>query len=201
VLLSADVLQPTAATTTTTTISRRTGELLVQDGPFAETKEALAGVFLVDVADLDAAIRWAEKCPGAQWGVVEVRPSATAFVDGAWARTASVGQRADSVAHAAELAARDSYGKVLALLAASTRDIGAAEDALADAFERALQTWPAQGVPDRPDAWLLAVARNRLRDEWKSARARYTVPLDVERDAPTYLDDLALEEIPDRRLA
>lgn len=81
VLLSADVLQPTSATTT---VTRRTGELLVQDGPFAETKEALAGVFVVDVSDLDAAIGWAEKCPGAQWGVVEVRPTATAFVDGAW---------------------------------------------------------------------------------------------------------------------
>lgn len=81
VLLSADVLQPTSASTT---VTRRTGELLVQDGPFAETKEVLAGVFVVDVADLDAAIGWAEKCPGAQWGVVEVRPTATAFVDGAW---------------------------------------------------------------------------------------------------------------------
>jgi len=81
VLLSADVLQPTAATTT---ITRRQGALQVQDGPFAETKEALAGVFLVDVPDLDAAIGWAEKCPGSQWGVVEVRPTATAFLDGGW---------------------------------------------------------------------------------------------------------------------
>jgi hypothetical protein len=81
VLLSADVLQSTAATTTVTC---RDGGLRVQDGPFAETKEALAGVFLLDVPDLDAAIGWAEKCPAAQWGVVEVRPSATAFVDGAW---------------------------------------------------------------------------------------------------------------------
>jgi hypothetical protein len=83
VLLSADVLQPTAATTT---VTRRDGGLRVQDGPFAETKEALAGVFLVDVPDLDAAIGWAEKCPGAQWGVVEVRPTATAFVKGEWTR-------------------------------------------------------------------------------------------------------------------
>jgi hypothetical protein len=83
VLLSADVLRPTQATTT---VSRRSGELVVQDGPFAETKEALAGVFLVEVADLDAAIGWAEKCPGAQWGFVEVRPTATAFVHGAWTR-------------------------------------------------------------------------------------------------------------------
>ncbi|MEG3636019.1 YciI family protein [Micromonospora palythoicola] len=81
VLLSADVLQPTAATTT---VTRRDGGLRVQDGPFAETKEALAGVFVLDVPDLDAAIGWAEKCPAAQWGVVEVRPSATAFVDGVW---------------------------------------------------------------------------------------------------------------------
>jgi hypothetical protein len=83
VLLSADVLQPTASATT---VTRREGGLRVQDGPFAETKEALAGIFLLDVPDLDAAIGWAEKCPGAQWGVVEVRPTATAFVDGAWTR-------------------------------------------------------------------------------------------------------------------
>jgi hypothetical protein len=83
VLLSADVLQPTAATTT---LTRREGVLRVQDGPFAETKEALAGVFVLDVPDLDAAIGWAEKCPGAQWGVIEVRPTATAFVNGEWTR-------------------------------------------------------------------------------------------------------------------
>jgi hypothetical protein len=81
VLLSADVLQPTAATTS---VTRREGGPRVQDGPFAETKEALAGIFLVDVPDLDAAIGWAEKCPGAQWGVVEVRPTATSFISGAW---------------------------------------------------------------------------------------------------------------------
>ena len=68
------------------TVTRRDGGLRVQDGPFAETKEALAGVFVLDVADLDAAIGRAEKCPGAQWGVIEVRPAATAFVDGRWAR-------------------------------------------------------------------------------------------------------------------
>jgi hypothetical protein len=83
VLLSGDVLQPTAATTT---VTRRDGGLRVQDGPFAETKEALAGIFVLDVADLDAAIGWAEKCPGAQWGVIEVRPSATALVNGEWTR-------------------------------------------------------------------------------------------------------------------
>ncbi len=83
VLLSADVLQPTSATTT---VTRGEGVLRVQDGPFAETREALAGVFVLEVPDLDAAIGWAEKCPGAQWGVIEVRPTATAFVNGGWTR-------------------------------------------------------------------------------------------------------------------
>jgi hypothetical protein len=83
VLLSADVLQPSAGTTT---ISCREGGLRVQDGPFAETKEALAGIFMLEVPDLDAAVGWAERCPAAQWGVIELRPTATAFVDGAWTR-------------------------------------------------------------------------------------------------------------------
>ena len=79
-------------------------------------------------------------------------------------------------ARSAGVAARDSYGRLLALLAASTSDLAAAEDALADAFERALRTWPSQGVPGSPDAWLLTVARNRLRDQWKSARAQGPCP-------------------------
>ena len=56
----------------------------MQDGPFAETKEGLAGVFAIDVPDLDAALGWAEKCPGAQFGVMEVRAANTSLIDGAW---------------------------------------------------------------------------------------------------------------------
>jgi predicted RNA polymerase sigma factor len=103
-------------------------------------------------------------------------------------------------ARSASVAARDSYGRLLALLAASTSDLTAAEDALADAFERALRTWPTQGVPGSPDAWLLTVARNRLRDQWKSARAQRTVPLDAARDTLAYIDDIDVDSIPDRRL-
>ena len=103
-------------------------------------------------------------------------------------------------ADAAGLAARDSYGRLLALLSASTSDIAAAEDALADAFERALRTWPAQGVPASPDAWLLTVARNRLRDHWRSAQAQRAVPLDDELDALVHTDDLDVDALPDRRL-
>ena len=98
------------------------------------------------------------------------------------------------------MAARDSYGRLLALLAASTGDLASAQDALADAFERALRTWPSAGVPDNPDAWLLTVARNRLRDHWKSARARQSPPGDAGQDEQAYFDDVDVEAIPDRRL-
>jgi RNA polymerase sigma-70 factor (ECF subfamily) len=98
------------------------------------------------------------------------------------------------------VAARDSYGRLLALLAASTSDLATAEDALADAFERALRTWPSRGVPASPDAWLLTVARNRLRDQWKSAQAQRSVPLDADRHAMAHIDDIDVDAIPDRRL-
>lgn len=65
----------------------------------------------------------------------------------------------------AEQTARVSYGRLLAYLAVRSRDLVASEDALAEAFATALRTWPERGVPDRPDAWLLAVARRRLVDQ------------------------------------
>jgi RNA polymerase sigma-70 factor (ECF subfamily) len=121
--------------------------------------------------------------------------------------TSGIGREADSgrdgpgsAARSVGVAARDSYGRLLALLAASTGDLAAAEDALADAFERALRTWPAQGVPGNPDAWLLTVARNRLRDEWKSARTQRTAPLDAAWDVLAQFDDIDVDSIPDRRL-
>ena len=81
VLASAEVLQQSNATTTVTLAG---GELVVQDGPFADTKEQLGGTFVIDVADLDAAIEWARRAPSVSWGHVEIRPTATRFVDGSW---------------------------------------------------------------------------------------------------------------------
>jgi predicted RNA polymerase sigma factor len=99
---------------------------------------------------------------------------------------------------------RESYGRLLALLAAPGRDIAAAEDALADAVERALTRWADDGVPDNPEAWLLVVARNRLRDTWKSAARRSSVPLDETDWARGELGSSpevsAGSDIPDRRL-
>jgi hypothetical protein len=66
-----DALQPTA---TATTVRDNGGEPLVTDGPFAETKEQLGGYYLLDVPNLDEAIKWAHKCPGAKNGSIELRP-------------------------------------------------------------------------------------------------------------------------------
>ncbi len=59
---------------TAATVRVRDGETITADGPFAETKEQLGGYYLIDVVDQAEALMWAAKCPGAQFGSVEVRP-------------------------------------------------------------------------------------------------------------------------------
>lgn len=75
VFVDTDWLQPSQ---TATVISLASGERQIQDGPYADTKEQLGGYFVVDVPDLDTALSWAEKCPSAHYGLIEVRPSAMA---------------------------------------------------------------------------------------------------------------------------
>jgi hypothetical protein len=71
VMLGGEGLQPTE---TATTVRVQGGEKTLTDGPFAETKEQLGGFYLLECKDLDEAIEWAAKIPGAQTGSVEVRP-------------------------------------------------------------------------------------------------------------------------------
>ena len=70
-LVGSNRLQPAS---TATTVRIANGKSQVLDGPYADTKEELGGYFLIDVADLDAALAWASRCPGASHGIVEVRP-------------------------------------------------------------------------------------------------------------------------------
>lgn len=103
-------------------------------------------------------------------------------------------------AMAAEQAARRSYGRLVAYLAARSRDVAGAEDALADAFEAALTRWPLDGVPANPEAWLLTVARRkaidalrrRRRGDEAAAWLEWLAALQDQADALT---------LPDRRLA
>jgi RNA polymerase sigma-70 factor (ECF subfamily) len=77
------------------------------------------------------------------------------------------------MSHAAvETVARDSYGRLIAYLAARSGDVAGAEDALGDAFVAALKRWPAEGVPEKPEAWLLHVARNRMIDATRRNQVR-----------------------------
>ncbi|GLQ56072.1 RNA polymerase sigma factor [Devosia nitrariae] len=108
----------------------------------------------------------------------------------------------NEAARAAERVARESYGRLVAFLAARTRDVAGAEDALAEAFASALKSWPADGVPANPDAWLLTVARRRQAD---AARRRHT-RLAGEEHLKMMADEMdaaaqSPDDIPDRRLA
>jgi hypothetical protein len=71
VILGGDRLQPTG---TATSVRVNEGKTQVLNGPYAETREQLAGYYMIDVPDLDAALSWAARCPAASHGTVEVRP-------------------------------------------------------------------------------------------------------------------------------
>ncbi len=73
VLVATDWLKPSA---TATTLTLRGGARRVQDGPYADSKEQLGGYYVIDVPDLDTALAWAERCPAAAHGIIELRPSA-----------------------------------------------------------------------------------------------------------------------------
>jgi RNA polymerase sigma-70 factor (ECF subfamily) len=101
-----------------------------------------------------------------------------------------------------ERVARESYGKLVAFLAARTRDVAGAEDALSDAFAAALIDWPKNGIPHNPEGWLLTVARRKQIDAVRQRRtaegaADHMRLLSELSASPTQLDDA----IPDERLA
>jgi predicted RNA polymerase sigma factor len=101
----------------------------------------------------------------------------------------------------AESVARHSYGKLVAFLAARSRDVAAAEDALSEAFAAALTDWPQNGCPASPEAWLLTVARRKLIDMNRRNRNNDVVDEDLERITGALGPSPAEWEIPDRRLA
>jgi predicted RNA polymerase sigma factor len=101
----------------------------------------------------------------------------------------------------ADAVARRSYGKLVAFLAARTRDVAAAEDALSEAFASALADWPRNGCPSNPEAWLLTVARRKAIDMHRGLR-RHELAADELRVMAEGLDAaVSAAEIPDQRLA
>jgi RNA polymerase sigma-70 factor (ECF subfamily) len=100
----------------------------------------------------------------------------------------------------ADAVARHSYGKLVAFLAARTRDVAAAEDALSEAFAAALEDWPVNGCPANPEAWLLTVARRKAIDVFRGQR-RHEAASEQLQILAEGLDAAGGAEIPDRRLA
>lgn len=102
---------------------------------------------------------------------------------------------------AAERAARDSYGRLLAILASRTRDIALCEDALSDAFTKALESWPRLGIPNNPDAWLLTVARRHLLDGWRHDRVVAASAETLLLTMNEFTNDATRNAVPDDRLS
>lgn len=99
-----------------------------------------------------------------------------------------------------EAVARRSYGKLVAYLAARTRDVDAAEDALADAFAAALADWPRHGCPANPEAWLLTVARRKFVDTLRATH-RESTSEDIESMTESLSAAACESDFPDERLA
>ena len=106
----------------------------------------------------------------------------------------------DEARAAAEAAARRSYGKLVAFLSARTRDVAAAEDALADAFASALARWPVAGIPDNPEAWLMAAARRKAIDGVRRQRTRVNADPHLKLMAEEASEVIEEGGIPDERL-
>ena len=107
----------------------------------------------------------------------------------------------DEARRAVEATARQSYGRLVAFLAARTRDLAAAEDALAEAFSSALAVWPTEGVPNSPEAWLLTVARRKAIDARRRLRTRDDSANVLQLLAEEAQEEGEGREIPDHRLA
>lgn len=108
----------------------------------------------------------------------------------------------ESATHdAIEAVARDSCGRLVAYIASRTGDIADAQDALSEALVAALENWPTNGVPDKPEAWLLHVARNRLIDASRREQTRRNAePLLLQLAEQAEATTTAHESFPDERL-
>ena len=160
-----EALQPTnMATTIQVTGGAKGGDVIATDGPFAETKEALGGFYLLDCKDLDEALELGRADPRRV-----ARPGRGA---------AGHRHERDGLIDPLDEIIRIEGGQVLATLIRLTGDIDRAEDALHDALVVAADVWRRDGVPDKPGAWLTTVARNKELDRIRREARR--APKEVE---------------------
>jgi len=118
----------------------------------------------------------------------------------------SPGEGGEQARTTADAVARRSYGKLVAFLAARTRDVASVEDALSEAFAAALADWPVNGCPANPEGWLLTAARRKLIDFARRRRTGDLASGELQRlaeelEAATNANTADVVEIPDQRLA
>jgi hypothetical protein len=173
-----------------TRIRSKAGQIQVTDGPFAETKEAIGGFYLIDCASRRRRSSGPPSFPSARRAISKCGRSGRCS-DG-------LGGAGFLVEHVfrASMAARR-------LGRAHARDLDAAEETVQEALAAALVHWPVDGLPDNPGAWLMTVARNRARDHLRRRRRLHEKIEALAREGdgleePTLEDDPA--GIPDDRL-
>ena len=172
------------------------GQVITTDGPFAETKEQLGGFWIIDVADLDAALEWARKATAACAAPVEVRP-----FPGDPGGLAVPGLDTTAV----ERAYRESSGRAVATLVRLFGDIDLAEEAVQEAFTVAVQRWAAAGVPPNPGGWIVTAARNKALDRLRRESSRYgreaqAALLRLQTGPGDLAEPAEVEPVPDDRL-
>ncbi len=148
-MVSGERLRPATAATL---VKVRGDKTEVLDGPYADTKEQLAGFYIVEAADVDEATsgRRAARAPATARSRCGRSGRCGPRSRPAMQANRAKADGADAARRAAEAAARASYGKLVAYLAARSRDVAGAEDALSEAFAAALAQWPRDGVPQNP---------------------------------------------------
>ena len=175
-----------------TTFTLRSGALSQTDGPYAEAKEVVGGYAVLEVRSHEEAVEGARRMmqvhldhwPGWE-GAAEVRRISEPSGGPAAAVTTSPTHEAVVAVWQLE------SGRVVAGLARMTRDLQLAEDLAQDALVAALESWPADGIPAKPGAWLMTVAKRRAIDTFRRAERHRQEVARIGHDlSETTMDDL-----------
>ena len=158
-----EALHPTSAATT---VRVRDGKTITTDGPYAETKEALGGFYMIEAANLDEAIEAASRIPGAKQRRDRGPPDLGVLPPSRPPRPLPA--PADPRAVVDRLF-REESGRAVATLIRLTGDFDLAEEAVQEAFVVALERWPRDGLPANPGAWITTTAQNRAIDRLRRA--------------------------------
>ena len=158
--------EPLAPITTATTV-RIQGQALVTDGPFAETKEHLAGYYILECENLDEAIEWAARIPtSAAAGKAASKSAPCRGYPRLPCRTM------DDIRSTVDAVFRQESGRIIAGLIRFSGSFDRAEEAMQEALVSALSSWGAKGIPENPAAWIMTAANRKLIDALRKERTR-----------------------------